>query len=442
MDEARIYLSYLKAARTDEARMWSPDTLRAATQAALKIEHLAPTITPATISSTAYDLHLPSPPIPESLRTAQRLLYKTLLVNPYLPMDTYREVIWKYTEVCGGEGVGDEVLLKDISEMAHPFAALDVLSESQSNLLGALHNMADAPYSGTKDGGVDAVSEDRWQATAVEYAYRLHPDTIAKRVSARFLMPELARCLDGGKDIGDDSDALRERLDSFLRKLSASGMELGDVMEILAIMLTLPASSLAAPSDTPLPTSIPSNSDSFIALATSDVQENSNCNRHILSWLLSHAADNSPTSPLLWSMHPWLLAELSGLYFTFFTAYLKHLVESVRHVQNALLGIGVHNFSLAPSDDTAASDDGEDDGRDEMAHDHLMGLKRHWAVLLGMAVEHVRHGAGRAVGMLKREVEERGGKLDPDSEVGAMWRRVWKSFFELGRADGDVNEIK
>ncbi|KAH6569610.1 hypothetical protein BASA62_004776 [Batrachochytrium salamandrivorans] len=340
-DIFRKFLSCYSLCRTDQARTLTVPILA-------KILLLAESaagwcrISDESLWSLAHDLHIERPPrinissSPDALdhtlctdsssstagharEKLRNILLIEIMVNPWTPAPVLQEAwLCALSHLKSSHGSGEFTLETDI---------ISLLRHRQWKLGGPTSSLPDSDY-GAATFNDASKKMSSFDLAMIEFGYRLHPDAISKRVSARHMLPNIAICISENTKRKENGLALlKESIFSTLNRFLPNTNIL-DFVEIVAIMSLFPADSLL-----------------FGCLASQSIFEQDRISATedrtgipvvplLQEWILSQRLPDSTC--VIWRLHPWLVASLCTVHLTIFTAYIDHLSKTLVYIQTCM----------------------------------------------------------------------------------------------------------
>ncbi|RIA96139.1 hypothetical protein C1645_802600 [Glomus cerebriforme] len=269
------------------------------------------------ITKACVDVEKTLPSI-DDICNSQRLLYRTLLTNPYLSPDIFAYVIETY------DGDKKKRIIEDVTIGSKPAVIADVLTEVQTTLLEGVSYLKSAYHStNDKDIIISTLKE--------EYSFKLLPKTISYRAAAKLLIRDCSRYITEG-------ELLQYNKYLIIKKFSEYINESPQNMEILfnAYIVTLEIREKYFDKDGEEPIISANMYGPLLDYILSIVDEKSR-----LPYL---EVNSAVLEPKIWILHPWMLAKISYHDETFFLKYRNKLIECVRQEQKLMI-----NCSQSPS---------------------------------------------------------------------------------------------
>ncbi|CAG8550090.1 3642_t:CDS:2 [Ambispora gerdemannii] len=225
-------------------------------------------------------------------------IYFSLLGNNNLPAELYYYVLSTYPASGeSGLGVGKDALLQDIQKIGKTCATADVL-------LGMGLTLQENLMTINKQ-----CSYERPEQLSViyEFSFRLLPDTITKRATARPLLDKFISLFD------ENGEIAAHFLDQIREEAVSIPMNNSEGMQIIAHLIIL--------------TDENDYKNSYKAKKVQKI---------LLDWILSiiHITDTQQYEMIpvqlenqFWMLHPWILAQLSSLSYQIFDLYSQTLIN-------------------------------------------------------------------------------------------------------------------
>ncbi|GES85944.1 hypothetical protein GLOIN_2v1737663 [Rhizophagus clarus] len=255
----------------------------------------------------------------DEIFNSQRLLYRTLLTNPYLSFDILAYVIETY------DGDIKKRIVEDVIIGSKPAVTADVLTEVQTTLLESASYLRSISHS-TDDGDNNIMS-----LLKEEYSFKLLPKTISYRAAAKLLIQDCSRYTTEGRLHQYNKYLIIKKFSDYINK-SPQNMEI--LFHAYIIILEV--------------------RERYLDKGEREQIKSANMYEPLLDYILSVIDEKQRLSylevkttvlePRIWILHPWMLAKISYYDETFYLKYRSKLTECVRQEQKLMI-----NGSLSPS---------------------------------------------------------------------------------------------
>ncbi|CAG8467577.1 6819_t:CDS:2 [Funneliformis caledonium] len=257
------------------------------------------------------DLEKSIPSIDE-ICNCQRLLYRTLLNNPYLSLDVLAYVIETYDLLFDSDK--KKSFVKDVIIGSKSAVIADVLTGVQMTFLEGVSRLKSA--TNAKDYVVSSFKE--------EYSFKLLPKTISYRAAAKLLIRDCSRYITEGGLLQYNKYLIIKKFSDYINK-SPQNLEI--LFHAYIITLEIRENYLDKNEEEPL---IPADMyEPLLDYILSVIDEKSR-----LPYL---EVDSAALEPQIWRLHPWMLAKISYHDETFFLKYRNKLTECTRQEQRIMI---------------------------------------------------------------------------------------------------------
>ncbi|CAB4488891.1 uncharacterized protein OCT59_026284 [Rhizophagus irregularis] len=360
-------------------------------------------------TTKACDVEKTIPTIDE-IFNSQRLLYRTLLTNPYLSFDILAYVIETY------DGDIKKRIVEDVTIGSKPAVTADVLTEVQMTLLGS------ASYLRSINHPTNARDNNIMSLLKEEYSFKLLPKTISYRAAAKLLIRDCSRDTTEGGLPQYNKYLIIKNFSEYINKSPQN-------MEILfhAYIITL------------------ETRERYLDKGEREPIRSANMYGPLLDYILS-IVDEKPRLPYLevntavlepkiWILHPWMLAKISYYDETFYLKYRNKLIECVRQEQKLMINGTLSPLIIKPK--MFYRQNHVHKGIDQIDCEMMEKLLRQWNILVNIFD---KKRADKLVDFLKKEwimfkeyFTSHGSIRNSDRIFKDMFMKVWTNFFkELG----------
>ncbi|CAI2164496.1 18704_t:CDS:2 [Funneliformis geosporum] len=248
----------------------------------------------------------------DEICNCQRLLYRTLLNNPYLSLDMLAYVIETYDLLFDSDK--KKSIIKDVIMGSKSSMIADVLTGVQMTLLEGLSRLKSAT----------CAKGDIMSSLKEEYSFKLLPKTISYRAAAKLLIRDCSRYINEGGLLQYNKYLIIKKFSDYINK-SPQNLEI--LFHAYIITLEIREKYLDKNEEAPL---VPADMyGPLLDYILSVIDEKSR-----LPYL---EVDSVVLEPKIWGLHPWMLAKISYHDETFFLKYRKKLMECTRQEQRIMV---------------------------------------------------------------------------------------------------------
>ncbi|CAG8479487.1 13690_t:CDS:2 [Ambispora leptoticha] len=344
LNKLLVLVDILKYSKTTSVLQWDTSYLQDAIQCAYEVENQVLCMSEQEFvpiyqkilevtgnENSHYSIH--------EIASIRHSIYFSLLSNNNLPADLYYYVLSSYP--ASSFSIGKDSLLQDIRRIGQTCATVDVLLGMGLTLQESLMTINEQH------------SYERPEQLSVlyEFSFKLLPDTVTKRATARPLLDKFTSLVD------DDGEISAHFLDQIHEEAASIPMNNYDGMQIIAHAIIL------------------TDEDGYKnSCKAKKVQE------ILLSWILSiiHKTDAQQCEMFpvqlenqFWMLHPWILAQLSSLSYQIFDLYGQTLISCMNQEKK------IHQRNYVHRLITDGSNNNDDDSIiiNPQLSEHWMALK-------------------------------------------------------------------